>query len=86
MAGELGLVGQHSGPLAAYWFEPEHVLSDWLADNTLVAYSQCEDPQEHEAALLTVHPSPLNISLRKTSPFARQLIAVRAAYRERCSS
>lgn len=54
-------------------------LTAWLRKVALVAVCESDAPFELEAQLLMSEVSPLNIDRRRTSPYARRLIAARNA-------
>jgi hypothetical protein len=52
-------------------------LTDWLATNGIVAFRREADPETAERDLLARTPSPLNITTRRVSNYARRLVALR---------
>jgi hypothetical protein len=66
-------------------YQDEVRLTRWLTENLLVGLMRCDACCDTEAQLLRALPSPLNITLRKTSPFARSLIETRRAFRREFS-
>jgi hypothetical protein len=58
----------------------EFGLTLWLGANSLVGFKRCLDYRIEEGRLLGVAPSPLNITGRSTTPFARKLARIRDEY------
>ncbi len=61
----------------------EETLSAWLVANALVAICSTAAPLSLEKDFLSRTPSPLNITNRRASAYARRLIAIRSQFEGR---
>jgi hypothetical protein len=60
----------------------ENLLSEWMAENALVAWKMTEEPWLEEKELIRTISLPLNLEGNPAHPFYAQLSRIRALARE----
>jgi hypothetical protein len=84
LSDQLGIQLRRAGSGKRMTFGPgEAKLSEWMAENALVAFYLCESPWDVEAGLISTVCLPLNLDQNRNHAFHSTLAALRRAAKER---
>ena len=73
----------HLGRMNFHFGEGEERLTRWLCDNTLISVHPTKNPMGAEKFLIGTLSTPLNITARRTHPYAKHLMNLKALCKKR---